>query len=346
MTELVSTTPGLYPLPDWAKRDLEERKGHQKHDLIGGDEGDAIVAVYERAREEVLAAQTGAGLDLVVEGQLRWDDMLAHPLVVADAVDTRGIVRYYDNNNFYREPVVTGDLQPSGDVARELEAAAEARDAADGDGTESNAGDAGSLAAVLPGPYTLADLATDEHYGDEGAFLDAIAEFLAGEAEQFPDVEALTLLEPSLVEAAPGDGLDERASAAIDTVADAIDAEVLVQPVYGALEEKVYAHLLDAEIDAVGFDLVSDADANAYLAQEYGATEDVQLGVVDGRNTLVESPETIRERVAWFQEQTPAAEYGRIYATANTDLFFLPTNRWGEKLQALGEAVAAQEVEA
>lgn len=337
MTELVSTTPGLYPLPDRAKRDLEELKGHQKHDLIDGTEAAEITAVYEDAREEVVTQQLDAGLDLIVEGQLRWDDMLAHPLAVADAVDTRGIVRYYNNNNFYREPVVTGDLAASGDVAAELEAAADV--AAE---HESDAG----LAAVLPGPYTLADLATDEHYGDEAEFLDAVADFLADEAELFPDVAHLTLLEPSLVEAAPGDGLDERASQAIDTVATAIDAKVAVQPVYGALEDRVYAHLLDADIDAVGFDLVSDHDGNVYNAQEYGATDDVLLGLVDGRNTLVESPDTIRERVEWFQDQTPAADYGRIYATANTDLFFLPTNRFGEKLEALATAAAATEVEA
>ncbi|GAB3684469.1 hypothetical protein GCM10028857_13500 [Salinarchaeum chitinilyticum] len=337
MTELVSTTPGLFPLPDWAKRDLEGLKGHQKHDLIDGSESAEIESVYDQARAEVVEQQIDAGVDLVVEGQLRWDDMLAHPLAVADAVDTRGIVRYYDNNNFYREPVVTGDLEASGDVAAELDAAANV--AADADR-------AADLAAVLPGPYTLADLATDEHYGDTAAFVDAVAEFLSSEIAQFPDVEFLTLLEPSLVQAAPGEGLDERASAAIDTVATAIDADVAVQPVYGALEERVYAHLLDADIDAVGFDLVADHDANVYNAQEYGATDDVVLGVVDGRNTLVESPETIRERVEWFEEQTPAADYGRIYATANTDLFFLPTNRFGEKLEALGTAAATTEVEA
>ncbi len=42
MTEYVSTTPGLYPLPDWAKDDLSDLKGHQKHDLISGDEGEEL----------------------------------------------------------------------------------------------------------------------------------------------------------------------------------------------------------------------------------------------------------------------------------------------------------------
>ncbi|MHB9286344.1 5-methyltetrahydropteroyltriglutamate--homocysteine methyltransferase [Halobacteriales archaeon Cl-PHB] len=330
MTRVVSTTPGLYPLPDWAKDELSDLKGHQKTDLIDGEESAETRAAYDRARTEVIERQHSAGLDRVVEGQLRWDDMLAHPLAVHDSVETRGIVRYYDNNNFYREPVVTGDLDFDGDVADELETTAEQVEE--------------GLQAVLPGPYSLFDLATDEHYGDDETFLDALAEFLAGEADAFPDVETLFLLEPSLVENAPADGLDERASEAIDTVATAVDAEVVVHPYWGALEEKVYAHLMDADVDAIGFDLVSDHDANVYNVQEYGTTASVSLGIVDGQNTLVESSETIRERIEWFTEQTPAQDYDTIYATSNTELFYLPVNKFEEKLDAL--AAATQEVTA
>jgi 5-methyltetrahydropteroyltriglutamate--homocysteine methyltransferase len=332
MTELVATSPGLYPLPDWAKDELADLKGRQKHDLISGDEGEDIVDAYERARKEVIGVQESSGLDRIVEGQLRWDDMLAHPLAVHDNVDTQGIIRYYDNNNFYRDPVVQGDLTFDGDVAAELESAAEYAE--------------GSLQAVLPGPYSLADLATDEHYGDDAEFLAAVGEFLAGEVDAFPDVETLTLLEPSLVENAPEDGEDERASEAIDAVASAIDADVVVQSYWGALDEKVYAHLLDADIDAVGFDFVANKEDNLYNINEYGATDDVALGLVDGQNTLVESPETIRERVAWIDEQTPGAEFDTAYLTSNTELFYLPVNKFEEKLEALAEAAQITEVEA
>jgi len=331
MTRVVSTTPGLYPLPDRAKDELSDLKGHQKEDLIGGEESGAIRETYERTREELVERQESAGLDRIVEGQARWDDMLAHPLAVHDAVETRGIVRYYDNNNFYREPVVTGDLTPDGDVVRELEAAAE--HVSEG------------LQAVLPGPYSLADLATDDHYGDEADFLGAIAEFLAGEIEAFPAVETLFLLEPSLVENPPGEA-GERASEAIDAVASASEADVVVHTYWGAIPEKAHAHVLDADVDALGYDLVSDPDGCVYNVQEYGTTDDVALGVVDGQNTLVESPETIRERIDWFAERTPAQEYGTVYATTNTELFYLPVNRFEEKLDALGAAAELEEVTA
>jgi 5-methyltetrahydropteroyltriglutamate--homocysteine methyltransferase len=318
MTDVLATTPGLYPLPDWAKDELSERKGHQKDDLISGDESEPIVEAYDRVRGELVDWQIESGLDRIVEGQARWDDMLAHPLAVHENVETRGIVRYYDNNNFYREPVVRGELSPSGDVAAELSAA---------DATQ----------AVLPGPYSLSELATDEHYGDDAAFLDAVAEFLAAEADSFPPVETLFLLEPSLVTDPPGDGEDERASEAIDTVAGAIDAEVVVHTYWGSIPEKPYAHLMDADIEAIGFDFVSDHEGSVYNIQEYGTKDGIGLGVVDGQNTLVETPEEIAERVEWVDEQVPIESFETVYVSSNTELFYLPTNKANEKLDAIAE---------
>ncbi|WP_410767079.1 5-methyltetrahydropteroyltriglutamate--homocysteine methyltransferase [Haloferax sp. DFSO60] len=334
MTELVSTTPGLYPLPDWAKQDLSDLKGHQKHDLISGDEGPEIVDVYDRAREEVVSEQIDAGLDRIVEGQLRWDDMLAHPLTVHENVETGGIVRYYDNNNFYRDPQVKGELTFSGDVASELEATSELLDGQ-------------ALQAVLPGPYTLADLATNEYYDDDAAFLDAVGEFLAGEVDAFPEHETLFLLEPSLVTDSPDEDLDERIPDAIDRISDATDADVVVQTYWGALEEKVYAHLMDANVDALGFDFVAgDREQTFYNINEYGTKDDIALGLVNGQNTLVESPETVHERVEWTLDRIANKTFDRAYVTTNTELFYLPENRATEKLSALAEVVNAPEVKA
>ncbi|MGM0592629.1 MAG: 5-methyltetrahydropteroyltriglutamate--homocysteine methyltransferase [Halobacteriota archaeon] len=332
MTELVATTPGLFPLPDWAKQTLSDLKGHQKGDLISGSEGQDIVDAYQTARTEVIEDQQNAGLDRVVEGQLRWDDMLAHPLTVHENVDTGGIVRYYDNNNFYRDPQVRGELTFSGDVAAELEAAAELTD---------------DLQAVLPGPYSLADLATDEYYGDESDFLAAVSDFLAGEVDAFPDHETLFLLEPSLAVTPPGEDVDAQVAGAIDAVAAATDADVVVHTYWGSLEEKVYAHLMDAEVDAIGFDFVAgDREATLYNINEYGTKEHIALGLVDGQNTLVESSETVHERVEWVTEQIPAQEFERTYVTTNTELFYLPVSKATEKLETLADVAALAEVEA
>ena len=333
MTELVATTPGLYPLPDWAKEELADLKGHQKGDLIGGDEGREIGAAYERARSEVVDRQTDAGLDRVVEGQLRWDDMLAHPLTVNETVETGGIVRYYDNNNFYRDPQVREEPTVSGDVAGELEQVA--------DLLGSDADD--ELQAVLPGPYSLAKLATDEHYGGEAEFLAAVADYLAGEVETFPEHRTLFLLEPSLVTDPPGDELESRVSDAIDAVAAATPADVVVHTYWGSIDEDTYVHLMDADVEAFGFDLVGgDPDEALDNINEYRTKSEIALGVVDGQNTLVESADTIAERVEWVQEGVSSQDFERIYVTSNTELFYLPVNRFEEKLEALGRATSRE----
>ncbi|MFC6874680.1 5-methyltetrahydropteroyltriglutamate--homocysteine methyltransferase [Halobellus marinus] len=327
MTHYVATTPGLFPLPDWAKSELSDLKGHQKGDLISGEESEEIRETYADARSAVVSDQREAGLDRIVEGGLRWDDMLAHPLAVAEGVETGGIVRYYDNNNFYRDPRVVDGLTASGDVAAELEAAV---DLLDGE----------PLQAVLPGPYSLADLATDEYYGDDGEFLSAIATFLAEEVGMFPAHETLFLLEPSLVTAPPDDDIAAAVPEAIDTVADATDADVVVYTYFGALDEKTYAHLMDTDVSALGFDIVAgDRDQTVYNASEYGVTDDVALGVADGQNTLVESPGTLRERVEWFADGVPAADFETVYLTTNTEPFYLPVNKYEDKLESLAAAV-------
>ncbi len=330
MTERVAATPGLYPLPDRAKATLSDLKGHQKGDLLSGDEDETAATEYDEVRAALVDDQLDAGLDRICEGQARWDDMIAHPLTVHDAVETGGIVRYYDNNNFYRDPRVTGELGFSGDVARELEAATEALAAGESDADA-------PLSATLPGPYSLADLATDEHYGDDAGFLTAIADFLAGEVAAFPDHETLFLLEPSLVTNPPTTGEESTAANAIRTVADATDAEVVVHTYWGALGEKLYAHLVDeAGADALGLDLVTgDRDDTVYNVQEYGATDSLALGLVDGQNTFVEDVETIAERVEWFEGKVPVQGFETTYLTPNTGLFYLPENKYREKLAAL-----------
>jgi Methionine synthase II (cobalamin-independent) len=337
MSEYVATSPGLFPLPDWAKSELSDLKGHQKEDLITGNESAEIGDVYNTSRTEAIETQCEMGLDRIVGGQHRWDDMLAHPLTIHENVETGGIIRYYDNNNFYRDPQVTGELTPTGDIADELTATAETLSEIKA-GSDVSGGDA-ALQAVLPGPYSLADLATNNYYEDDATFLSAIGELLTEEAAALPSHETLFLLEPSLVTAAPDDEIAPLVSETISDVADATDSEVVVHTYFGALDEKTYAYLMDASVSALGFDIVgSDREQTLYNVTEYGVTTDIALGVADGQNTLVQSSETLAERANWFQNQVPSAEFDTVYLTTSAEPFYLPVNKHREKLTALAGA--------
>ncbi|WP_336022755.1 5-methyltetrahydropteroyltriglutamate--homocysteine methyltransferase [Halobellus salinisoli] len=328
----LAATVGLYPLPDWAKDDLSELKGHQKEDLLSGTEGAAVAKTYDRARAEVIERQVDAGLDRIVEGQLRWDDMLGHPFAVHDAVETGGIVRYYDNNNFHRELAVTGELTFDGTLAEELDAVTSRAD-----GTP--------IQAVLPGPYSLIDLAVDEYYGDDREFLAGTAEFLAAEGGAFPEVETVFVLEPSLA-VNPPTGEESTVDVddvidALSKVAEAFEAEVVVHTYWDALSEDVYTAALDAAVDGLGFDLVNAEPEVQSIISEHGTPDTVALGVADGQNTRVESLREIDDRVSRFEE---VASPETIYLTPNTELFYLPVTSAEAKLDVLGRAASVSEV--
>lgn len=323
MTEYRATTLGLFPLPDWGKDELSSLKGHQKHDLIGRNESEELTDVYDSLRTEVIDAQQDADLSFVVEGQLRWDDMLAHPLTIHENVETRGLLRYYDNNNFYREPVVTGPLTPTGDLASDLEKAGE---------------DTDSLQAVIPGPYSLADLATDEYHNDQDDFLREIAEYLVAELDRCPSVESLVILEPSLVTSPPDPDQYDVISGMIEDVASAVSTDVILQSYWGVLEGNLYESLLSTSIPGFGFDWVTAPDGTKDLLREYGVPDVVSIGIVDGQNTLVESPADIHEELDWFDDTSGIAAPETIVLTPNTELFYLPVSKFEAKLESLGAA--------
>ena len=328
MTEIIATSPGLFPLPDWAKTRLGRLKGHQKHDLIDGSESAEVLETYEQARAEVIDAQRDAGLGRIVEGQLRWDDMLAHPLTINPAVETGGIVRYYDNNNFYRHPTVTEVPSPTGDIAADLQRAAQLAPTQD-------------LQAVLPGPITLADLSADACVNDRVEYHHVLAELLAGELADAPSIETLYLLEPSLVTAPPDEDLCAELDELYGTVATATDAQVIVHTYFGALSERSHVYLVDADVTGIGVDIVADdREQTIYNAGEYGLADVIALGLIDGQNTLVESTTTLVDRVAWVFDQLPTADPTRLFLSSNTEPFYLPVSKHRQKLAVVAQAAA------
>lgn len=335
MSELETyvTTNGLFPLPDGVKHELRSVKGRQKDDLIDGSEDESIHDIYADARETVFHWQEEAGLDRIVDGQLRWDDMLAHPLAIHESVTIGGLRRYYDNNNFYREITVTDPLTANGDIRTDIDAATDHVPFTD-------------YHAIVPGPISLADLATDEYYGTAEELLEGVAGFLADEIRSFSDIEMLTILEPSLVE----ERLEhppEQACAAIDRLATAAQEagirETLIHSYWGVPSEETYREVLSIKGVGVGLDLVSARDEALGLLESFGSPSTVALGVVNGQNTRVESVAEIEGAVSEVVSATGAIE--RAYLVPNTEGFYLPTNRFREKLATLGEASRRMEVE-
>src|SRR5437763_16790815 len=92
--------PGIYPRSEalvQATRDLDR----------GRTTPEAVDEQVERDLAEVVSAQQAAGLDLLADGMLRWQDHFRPLLEAADGLETGALTRFLDTNTFYRAPKAT-----------------------------------------------------------------------------------------------------------------------------------------------------------------------------------------------------------------------------------------------
>jgi 5-methyltetrahydropteroyltriglutamate--homocysteine methyltransferase len=89
--------PGIYPRSErlvQATRDLDRGRTSQK----------AVDEQAERDLAELVSVQQQAGLDLLTDGMLRWQDLFRPMLEATEGLETGALTRFLDTNTFYRAP--------------------------------------------------------------------------------------------------------------------------------------------------------------------------------------------------------------------------------------------------
>src|SRR5256714_3703807 len=92
--------PGIYPRSErlvQATRDLDR----------GRTSEEAVDEQVERDLAELVAVQQEAGLDLLADGMLRWQDLFRPVLEASDGLEPGPLTRFLDTNSFYRAPTAT-----------------------------------------------------------------------------------------------------------------------------------------------------------------------------------------------------------------------------------------------
>src|SRR5437762_6289034 len=98
--QLEAFAPGLYPRSEalvQATRDLDR----------GRTTEEAVDEQVARDMDELVSVQQGAGLDLLADGMLRWQDHFRPLLEAADGLETGALTRFLDTNTFFRAPKAT-----------------------------------------------------------------------------------------------------------------------------------------------------------------------------------------------------------------------------------------------
>ena len=314
-----TTVVGSYPKPPAEGETFKVRKTIHALDKGSASVEDLHAAQDELARE-VIAEQEAAGIGLVTDGHVRWDDILTPFARNIAGFEIGGLLRWFDNNVYYRRPICIGDLEWRGPSA--VESFRFAASVA-----------AGDVKQVIPGPVTFARLSVDEHYGDHEAFVLAIARVLAQEAFELEAAGArfIQIDEPALLGAPEDLSLARRA---LDIVTEELGQAELTLGTYFGDAKRLGTELFELPVHRFGFDLVSGPE-NRELLKLLPSDKGVQVGIVDARNTRLEDTSELERTI-----QDVVGELGaeRVALSPSAGLEFLPREKARAKLERLAQA--------
>ena len=136
-----------------------------------------LEAVYQEITEAVIKEQESIGIDLITDGQIRWEDIVTPIARQLQGVKLNGLTRFYNNNVYYRQPIIESKPVRTGPILLDefLKAKRVARK---------------PLKAVLPGPTTFVTLSDDRYFKDENKFIRHMAGILNAEARALAEAGA------------------------------------------------------------------------------------------------------------------------------------------------------------
>jgi 5-methyltetrahydropteroyltriglutamate--homocysteine methyltransferase len=314
---LIVASTGSYPrIGDAAPAQRHRRAyGQRERGEISETEWQAV---EDDVTREVVAEQIAAGVELPTDGQVRWYDPISHLARPLAHVAINGLLRYFDTNFYFRQPVVSGPLTRRGPILlREYDVARSA---------------AGSMPVKpgLTGPYSLAQGSILEGgYRNRHALAQAYAEVLAQEVAELARAGATLIQvdEPYLLQH-PEDADVVRETFA--TLAAARGGARLACYTFFGDALPLYDDLMALPVDVLGLDFTYSPKLARRIA-EAGSAKALGLGLIDGRNTKLETRETVYPVL----DQVLPRLGEPAYLNPSCGLEFLPRDRARSKLETM-----------
>ena len=305
-------------LPKISDEHQDLRRALHRHDR-GELDADGLAGVLDESTRWAMGELNWAGIDVVNDGQVRWDDLLA-PFARAWKGTERGpLERFYDNNTYFRQPVISGPISTDGKRSCAISSSRAARLAVS----------SRRRCAAL----TFATLAEDHHYKSLEDRTLAVADAIAAEIRGLGAAGAtlVDVEEPALVAHPEHFAL---ARAAIERLAAA--GVPLALQAYFFPADSLLDALAAFPVAQVGID-VRSRDTRA-LEKLNAFRQTVVLGIVDARNTRVETEGELVTLIEAALKQIPA-EY--LWIAPTTGLEYLPHDVAVQKLKVLVAAAHA-----
>jgi 5-methyltetrahydropteroyltriglutamate--homocysteine methyltransferase len=312
--ELILTSAGSYPRIGDSPDTQRHRRAYAQR-----ERGEISEAEWREVEDEVaghvVREQAAIGLDIVTDGQVRWYDPISHLARHCEGVQINGLLRYFDTNFYFRQPVVSGPIRRREPVLRrEFEVARAATDRV--------------VKPVLTGPYSLAcGSILEGGYQSRRELAHAYAAVLAQEVADLVHAGAAVIQvdEPYLLRH-PEDA--DVVKEGLATLGAARGRAHLALYTYFGDALPLWDQLMAMPVDLLGLDLTYGPKLADRIATA-GAPRTLVLGVVDGRNTKLES----RDALLRTLDRALPGLRGPVGVGSSCGLELLPRDRARAKLE-------------
>ena len=326
---LVTTVVGSYPQPSWLID--RERLGDRLPPRVRARELWRVPEPFlEEAQDDAtriaVSDMERAGIDVITDGEMRRESYSNRFATALDGVDLdRPGVALDRTGNENPVPRVVGPIRRTRPVElRDVELLRAITDR--------------RIKITVPGPFTMAQQAQNDHYPDERSLAFAYAEAVNDELRDLKDAGAdVVQIDEPYLQARP-EPARAYAVEAIDRALDGIEGETVLHTCFG------YAHVVHDRLTGYPF-LRELNDCRATHISLEAAQPDldpevlrdlpdktVVLGVLDLGSSEAETPDAVAERITRALAVVPPE---RLVVAPDCGMKYLPRKLAFRKLQAM-----------
>lgn len=278
-----------------------------------------LETAYIEATKRIIEGQVKAGLTHVNDGLLKWQDLLRPFTLGLGNVELGHMARWFNNNTFYRVPIVKGPIIYNESVTEKLDY----RKLLPRGVTHTT---------VLPAPFTFAAMADDRYYGNKVKLQHAYAAALNQEAKHLEKLgySYIQFSDPALVFVTTKPARKELKAygKVLEVTTAGVKSKTCLQTFFGDAGD-ILPEALSYPVSDLGFDLYETAPETLKGLKLKGG---ISLGLIDARNSTIEDAGEITATAKQILESLKPKD---VYVSTNCDADFLTWEKAEEKIRVL-----------
>lgn len=321
MTQLLTANIGSYPRIGEDKDQQRHRRGlnHLQNKELSKH---AFNDIEHSVIQEAVREQIETGIDEITDGHISWHDPISHFTRHLTGVKTAGLGRYFDNNFYYRIPVISSKPKRTKPILLD-------------DFLFSRKISNKPVRVVMTGPYTLAQhtQSTHKQFQKTSARLDVYSQILREELDMLSaqGAKLIQIDEPSIGEH-PED--IKIFSKAIEFLVKDLPHARIILATYFHSVAPILDSLANLPIDVLNIDFTSESKKGIEKILQSNIRPALGLGIINGRSTRMEPIDPILNTVKKWASKTKAPS---IYMTPSCGLEYLPRMYAFAKLKLLSK---------